>query len=154
MVWCHQPVIYAAKTVLNCGGIVKKWGILPSFPTLLRHFSVLDRPRSDLLEAGKPIQDASAPVRHRKSKECIQNGPKKPRCEKARSQSTALAARQSAALGKIDKIENLRPGKTQRKIVRKMPRLFTPNWTSAAFRHRLSSTSLKGWAVYALSESP
>lgn len=40
------------------------------------------------------------------------------------------------------------------KIVRKMPRLFTPNWTSAAFRHRLSSTSLKGWAVYALSESP
>lgn len=60
MVWCHQPVIYAAKTVLNCGGIVKKWGILPSFPTLLRHFSVLDRPRSDLLEAGKPIQDASA----------------------------------------------------------------------------------------------
>ena len=29
-----------------------------------------------------------------------------------------------------------------------------PNWTSAAFRHRLSSTSLKGWAVYALSESP
>lgn len=42
----------------------------------------------------------------------------------------------------------------QRKIVRKMPRLFTPNWTSAAFRHRLSSTSLKGWAVYALSESP
>lgn len=60
VVWCHQPVIYAAKTVLNCGGIVKKWGILPLFPTLLRHFSVLDRPRSDLLEAGKPIQDASA----------------------------------------------------------------------------------------------
>ena len=45
-------------------------------------------------------------------------------------------------------------GEMQRKIVRKMPRLFTPNWTSAAFRHRLSSTSLKGWAVYALSESP
>lgn len=39
---------------------MKKWGILPLFPTLLRHFSVLDRPRSDLLEAGKPIQDASA----------------------------------------------------------------------------------------------
>lgn len=94
------------------------------------------------------------PVRYRKSKECIQNGPKKPRCKKAWSQSTALEARQSAAFGQIEKIENLRPGETQQKIVRKMPRLFTPNWTSAAFRHRLSSTSLKGWAVYALSESP
>lgn len=94
------------------------------------------------------------PVRYRKSKECIQNEPKKPRLKNPRSQSTALGARQSAALGKIDKIENLRPGETQQKIVRKMPRLFTPNWTSAAFRHRLSSTSLKGWAVYALSESP
>lgn len=74
--------------------------------------------------------------------------------QKARSQSTALEARQSAALGEIDKIENLRPGETLRKKTAKMPRLFTPNWTSAAFRHRLSSTSLKGWAVYALSESP
>lgn len=94
------------------------------------------------------------PVRYRKSKECIQNRPKKPRCKKARSQSTALVARKSAAFGQIVKIEKLRPGEMQRKIVRKMPRLFTPNWTSAAFRHRLSSTSLKGWAVYALSESP
>lgn len=94
------------------------------------------------------------PVRYRKSRECIQSEPKKPRCKKARSQSTALEARQSAALGEIDKIENLRPGETLRKNTAKMPRLFTPNWTSAAFRHRLSSTSLKGWAVYALSESP
>ena len=94
------------------------------------------------------------PVRYRKSKECIQNGPKKPRCKKARSQSTALGARKSAAFGQIVKIEKLRPGEMQRKIVRKMPRLFTPSWTSAAFRHRLSSTSLMGWAVYALSESP
>lgn len=77
-----------------------------------------------------------------------------PRLKNPRSQSTALEVRQSAALGKIDKIENLRPGEMQQKFVRKMPRLFTPNWTSAAFRHRLSSTSLKGWAVYALSESP
>lgn len=80
--------------------------------------------------------------------------PKSRAAKKARSQSTALEARQSAALGKIVKIKNLRPGETQRKIARKMPRLFTPNWTSAAFRHRLSSTSLKGWAVYALSGSP
>ena len=94
------------------------------------------------------------PVRYRKSRECIQSEPKKPRCKKARSQSTALEARQSAALGEIDKIENLRPGETLQKNTAKMPRLFTPNWTSAAFRHRLSSTSLKGWAVYALSESP
>lgn len=94
------------------------------------------------------------PVRYRKLKECIQSEPKKPRCKKARPQSTALGARQSAAFGQIVKIEKLRPGETQRKIVRKMPRLFTPNWTSAAFQHRLSSTSLKGWAVYALSESP
>lgn len=46
------------------------------------------------------------PVRYRKSKECIQNEPKKPRLKNPRSQSTALGARQSAALGKIDKIEN------------------------------------------------
>ena len=94
------------------------------------------------------------PVRYRELKEYIQSEPKKPRCKKARSQSTALEAWQSAALGEIDKIENLRPGETLRKNTAKMPRLFTPNWTSAAFRHRLSSTSLKGWAVYALSESP
>lgn len=94
------------------------------------------------------------PVRYRELKEYIQSEPKKPRCKKARSQSTALEAWQSAAFGQIVKIEKLRPGEMQRKIVRKMPRLFTPNWTSAAFRHRLSSTSLKGWAVYALSESP
>lgn len=60
MVWCHQPVIYAAKTMLNCGGIVKKWGILPSFLTSLRHFSTLVCRRNDLLRAWKPIQDASA----------------------------------------------------------------------------------------------
>ena len=39
---------------------MKKWGILPSFPISLRHFSVPNRPRSDLLEAGKLIYDASA----------------------------------------------------------------------------------------------
>lgn len=94
------------------------------------------------------------PVRYRKLKECIQSEPKMPRLKNPSSQSTALEARQSAALGEIDKIENLRPGETLQKNTAKMPRLFTPNWTSAAFRHRLSSTSLKGWAVYALSESP
>ena len=52
------------------------------------------------------------PVRYRKLKECIQNEPKKPRRKKTRSQSTALEARQSAALGEIDKIENLRTGET------------------------------------------
>lgn len=162
VVWCHQPVIYAAKTVLNCGGIVKKWGILPLFPTLLRHFSVLDRPRSDLLEAGKPIQDASAQdaaplfllfgIGNRRN--VSKTDPKSRAAKKRGRRVPRLWRGKARLLGKFVKIEKLRPGEMQRKIVRKMPRLFTPNWTSAAFRHRLSSTSLKGWAVYALSESP
>lgn len=57
---CCQAVKNAAKTMLNCGGIVKKWGILPSFLTSLRHFSTLVCRRNDLLRAWKPIQDASA----------------------------------------------------------------------------------------------
>ena len=56
-----QPAVKnAAKTMLNCGGIMKKWGILPSFLTSLRHFSALVCLRNDLLRARKPIQDASA----------------------------------------------------------------------------------------------
>ena len=57
---CYQAVKNAAKTMLNCGGIVKKWGILPSFLTSLRHVSALVCLRNDPLRARKLIQDASA----------------------------------------------------------------------------------------------
>ena len=55
----------------------------------------------------------------------------------------------SPKLPRKTKIEKSRPGETPQKMPRKMPRLFTVNWTSAAFGHRMPSTSLKGWAVYA-----
>ena len=110
--------------------------------------------RSDAGGKRAKCRASISPVREGKEREALRGKREMPRLKNPRSRDAALVARKSAAFGQIAKIEKSRPGETQRKIVRKMPRLFTPNWTSAAFRHRLSSTSLKGWAVYALSESP
>lgn len=85
---------------------MKKWGILASFLTLLRHFSAPACPRNRPSDAGDPMQEGSA--------------------------QNALLPFLLFGRGKRGK----------------------PFEASAAFRHRLSSTSLKGWAVYALSESP